>query len=271
MPTQPDQRRAMADEHWRQLLTEGTNEFERRGRQLLGRLPEGPRCKSCNAPFHGIGAPLVRILLGKRQSTIDPRYCNQCTDHMREYPGGAEINMSMLFADVRGSTALAENRSPSEFRDIINRFYHEASDVLLKANAIVDRLIGDQVVGIFVPGMAGPEHAAGAIEAAMEILRVTGHESPNGPWIPVGAGVHTGISYVGTVGSEGGAIDLTALGDVPNVGARLASEAAAGEVVVSRAASVAGGLEQEGLRFRSMQLKGREQPVEAAVLQLPVS
>lgn len=269
MPTQPDRRRAEADEHWRQLLTEGTNEFEKRGRRLLGRLPEGPRCKSCNAPFHGIGGPLVRIVLGKRQSTIDPRYCNQCTDHMREYPGGAEINMSMLFADVRGSTALAESRSPSEFRELINRFYHQASDVLLAADAIVDRLIGDQVVGIFVPGMAGSDHTARAIQAALDILRVTGHGDPTGPWIQVGAGVHTGVSYVGTVGSEGGAIDLTALGDVPNVGARLASEASAGEVVVSKAACDAGGLEQKGLRFRSMQLKGREKPVEAAVLHLP--
>lgn len=269
MPIQPDERRASADEHWRELLTEGSTDFEKRGRRLLGRLPRGPRCKSCNAPFEGLGAPLVRILLGKRQSVIDPRFCNQCTDQMRKQPGGAEIDMSMLFADVRGSTALAEGRSPSEFRELINRFYHQASDVLLAADAIIDRLIGDEVVGIFVPGIAGPDHAARTVQAALKILQVTGHADAAGPWIQVGAGVHTGISYVGTVGSQGGAIDLTALGDVPNVAARLASQAAPGELVASRAICEAGGLNVDALAFQSMDLKGREQPVEAAVLTVP--
>lgn len=269
MPNQLDERRAYADEHWRQLLTEGSTDLENRGRQLLARLPRGPRCKACNAPFEGVGAPLVRLLLGKHQSTIDPRYCNQCTDHMRDYPGGAEINMTMLFADVRGSTALAERRSPSEFRELINQFYHQASDVLLAADAIIDRLIGDEVVGIFVPGMAGPDHTARAIQAALDILRVTGHTDPQGPWIPVGSGVHTGVSYVGTVGSEGGAIDLTALGDVPNVAARLASRAARGQLIVSEEARRQAGIDPTNLVRRSLTLKGRQKPVDTWTLTLP--
>jgi adenylate cyclase len=268
MPTAHDERRAAADEHWRQLLTEGSTDLENRGRRLLARLPKGPRCKACNAPFDGMGAPLVRVLLGKWQSTIDPRYCNQCTDHMRQYPGGAEIDVSMLFADVRGSTSLAENRSPTEFREFINRFYHVASDVLLGEDAIIDRLIGDEVVGIFVPGMAGPDHARRAIQAGRAILQATGHDSQDGPWIPVGGGVHTGVSYVGTVGSKGGAIDLTALGDVPNVAARLASEAAAGELIVSTDACQAAGLDPLKRDIQEMSLKGREGTIEAASFRL---
>ncbi len=231
------------DRYWRQFLTTGANEFEKRGRRWFAHLPDNPRCKACNAPFEGLGAPLMRVLLGKRQGTRDPRYCNQCEGFMREHPGGAEIDVTMLFADVRGSTALAEKLPPSEFQQIINRFYQESTDILLPTDALIDRLIGDEVVGIYVPGIAGPNHARRGVEAARELLRVTGHQDSEGAWIAVGAGIHTGVSYVGTVGSKGGAMDLTALGDVPNVAARLASLAEPGEVVISQEVLTAAELE----------------------------
>jgi adenylate cyclase len=231
-------------------------------------LPENPRCKACSAPFQGIGAPLVKILLGKRQSQMDPRFCNQCTDFMRKYPGGAQIEITMVFADVRGSTTLAEKLSPAAFSEVINRFYKATTKVLLQADALIDRLIGDEVVGIYVPGLAGPEHARRAIDSAQELLRVTGHADPEGPWIPVGAGVHTGVSYVGTVGSKSGAMDLTALGDVPNVAARLASLAAPGEVNVSEAACQAANLDTGELERHELSLKGRAQPVATSVIRV---
>jgi adenylate cyclase len=249
------------DEYWHEFFTTGTTSLEKRGRRMMARLPEGPRCKTCNAPFRGFGSKLVRILLGKKQSMVDPRFCNQCTDFMRTKPGGTEINLTMLFADVRGSTGLAEGRSPSEFSEIINRFYSDATDVLLRADAIVDRLIGDEVVGIFVPGMAGKEHAQRALRAALEILSATGHEDPGDPWLPVGAGVHTGLSYIGTVGKPSGAIDMTALGDVPNIAARLASHAEPGEVVVSEDVCQAASIDFSGQEGRRLRVKGRQNEI----------
>lgn len=227
----------------------------------MAHLPEGPRCKACSAPFGGVGSKVVRLFLGKKQSTVDPRFCNHCTDFMRTNPGGAEVNISMLFADVRGSTPMAEGRSPTEFSEIINRFYSAATDVLLGADAIVDRLIGDEVVGIFAPGLAGEEHPRRALEAAIDILKVTGHEHPGGPWLPVGAGVHTGLSYVGIVGNQSGAIDMTALGDVPNTAARLASRAEPGEVIASDEVWRAGKIDANSLERRLLQLKGREEEI----------
>lgn len=259
---------ASGDEIWHDFLTTGEHDLEKRGRRLLSHLPQNPRCKACNAPFDGIGAPIVRLLMGKRQSTHDPRFCNVCTEFMRKHPGGAEIEITMLFADVRGSTTLAEGRSPAEFSQFINRFYQQATDVLLGSDAIVDRLIGDEVVGIYVPGFAGPNHVRKAVNAAQEILRVTGHGRREGPWIPVGAGVHAGLSYVGVVGSQAGAIDLTALGDVPNVAARLAAKASVGEVIISGDACQAAGLDTSQLEQRQLNLKGRAESVQASVFNL---
>ena len=197
---------------------------------------------------------------------LNPRLCNACEEFAREHQGGAEIELSVLFADIRGSTTIAEQMSNAEFSRLIDRFYQAATDVMIRSDALVDKLIGDEVTGLYIPGYAGAEHARRAIEAAQDILKATGHGSPEGPWIPVGAGVHTGVAYVGAVGSRNGIVDITALGDAPNVGARLASQARAGEVLLSDATAAAAGLDRENIEERQLQLKGRGEPVTVCVL-----
>jgi adenylate cyclase len=183
--------------------------------------------------------------------------------------GGAEAEMSMLFADIRGSTTLAEGMSPTEFRQVIDRFYKATTAVLIRSEALIDKLVGDEVVAYFIQGLAGPEHARKAIEAAIEILKVTGHDDPNGPWVPVGAGVHTGIAFFGTVGSNDGVTDVTALGDAVNASARLASVAATGELLVSEAALTAAQWNFHGLEEHDLELKGRSESLKVRVIRLP--
>ncbi len=138
----------------------------------------------------------------------------------------------MLFADVRGSSKLARQMPVIDFTRLMNRFYRESSRVLIDGDAIIEKFVGDAIVGLFIPFMTGPGHAARAIETAQELLRVTGHGSPEGPWVPLGAGVHTGTAFVGVVGSDSTS-DFTALGDPVNIAAHLASQAAIGEVLVT--------------------------------------
>jgi adenylate cyclase len=97
----------------------------------------------------------------------------------------------------------------------------------------------------------------------VHLLEQTGNDGSE-PWIPVGAGVHTGKSFVGTVG-EGDARDFTALGDTVNTAARLTGLAEAGEILISAEAATAGGLETTGLERRTLELRGREQSVDAWV------
>jgi len=245
------------------MLTEGDAGI-RRARRFLSLIPSSPRCKLCNAPFKGIGGSLMHML-GRDQSRYNPRYCEPCAQF--ENPGGAEVVLTMLFADVRGSTRLAEKMSPLEFSRLVNRFYAVATDVLIRTDAMVDRLVGDEVIGLYLPGMAGQEHPRKAITAAQNLLEQTGHRDSNGPWIPVGIGVHTGLAYVGVVGGgDDGPTDFTALGDNVNITARLASQASPGEVLISDAAYTASNLNLENIERQNMELKGKSELTDVHVL-----
>ena len=259
MPTEP-----ALEAEWYKMLTEG-EPINRHLYHVYGWLPSDPRCKLCAAPFKGLGGFLMH-LLGRDQSRYNPRFCQKC--EVFEHPGGAEVPLTMLFADVRGSTALAEQMSVREFSRLINRFYTLASHVLIQTDAMVDRLMGDEAIGLYIPGFAGPEHPRKAIEAAQDLLRLTGHRDPKGPWLPVGVGVHTGEAFVGVVGDKSSTADFTALGDSVNITARLASQAGAGEILISEAAYAAAGLDLENLEHRQMELKGKTEPIGVHVLQI---
>jgi adenylate cyclase len=151
----------------------------------------------------------------------------------------------------------------------MNRFYTVASKVLIKTDGLVDRLIGDEVIGLYIPGFAGQNHPAQAIKAATELLEITGHRDREGPWLPVGVGVHTGPAFVGIVGgSDDNPSDFTALGDNVNVTARLSSQAGPGEILISEAAYEAAGLDLGDLEQRELELKGKSGKTEVRVLQI---
>lgn len=133
---------------------------------------------------------------------------------------------------------------------------------------MVNRLAGDQVIGLFVPRFAGKGHAKVGLHAAEELLRVTGYGDPDGPWLPVGVGVHTGLAYVGAVGSAGGVNEIAVLGSAANLCARLSSKAAAGEILISSDAVRSGEINVDGLESRSLELKGVSQPVSVSVMKV---
>ena len=233
---------------------------------LFGLLPANPRCKMCNAPFKGVGGVVMRMI-GRPQSKRNPRYCEPCAF---QETGGAEVEISMLFADVRGSTAIAESMSPLEFTKLISGFYEVATDVLVRADALIDRLVGDEVIGLFIPAFAGQEHSRRAVEAAQELTHRLGEDNSGRQHLPVGVGVHTGVAFVGIVqGSEEGITDFTALGDNVNIAARLASQAGAGEILISDASYRAANLEFENLEQRSLALKGKSEPIKVHVIKHP--
>lgn len=184
----------------------------------------------------------------------------------KKCPGGTELEISMLFVDVRGSTRLAEEMTATDFSRLMNSFYRTATDVLIETDSVIDKLVGDEVIGLYLPLFTGPNHARPAILAAQRLLEVNG-QAEKDTRLPIGIGVHTGIAYVGTVsGADGTVSDITALGDNMNVTARLASMAGPGEALITESAFAAGGVDLGDLEPRRLELKGRNEPVSARVL-----
>lgn len=252
----------LEDEGARSVLL-GITPAMRFGRRFFRMLPSAPRCKLCASPFHGPVGPVMR-LVGKAPWPKNPKYCSFCFRDLVKRRAGAEIECSLLFADVRGSTPLAETMRPTEFRMLMNRFYETASHVLFEHDAIVDHFVGDEVIGIFIPALTGEIHAQRAIAAGRALLSATGHDTSE-PWLPVGVGVNTGIAFVGVVG-EGEQVELTALGDPVNVTARLASAAGTGEILVTLAAAHSAKLTDGTLKHRRLALKGKSESTDVVVI-----
>jgi len=239
-------------------------------------IPSSPRCRLCSAPFGRPGAFVLRRY-GYTPWEKNPTICGRCFKGFEtlakmcptaEEDGeinGAEVEISMLFADVRGSSKLARQMPTWDFTRLMNRFYNASKEVLVEADAIIEKFVGDEVVALFVPLMTGPDHARRAVEAAEALLHATGHADGQQPWVPLGAGVHTGVAFVGVVGTKGSS-DFTALGDPVNIAAHLASQAAAGEILVTEATARAAAMTHDGLERRYVSLKGH--PVDALVLRV---
>jgi adenylate cyclase len=240
-----------------------TNAFavDKRLRHFQRALPRDPRCKFCNAPFQGIGGALMRVLFRKQRSALNPRYCNLCEIAAREFPGGAEVPMSMLFIDVRGSTALSEKMSPTEFSQLINRFYKVATKIIIDEDGLVEKLAGDSVAAFWGAGFAGTDYVARTVIVAQTLLRSMEEQK-----IPVGIGVHSGVAYFGALGAAEGMTEISAIGDEVNLAARLASKAAVGEIIVSEQALNKAGMDGGQFEARSLELKGISEPVIARVM-----
>lgn len=261
MTTQPDR---LHSPEWSRILEQG--DHFRHWRRWLRLLPSAPRCELCRVPFAGAGGVLVRTVKGIKPSTLNPRYCNDCELIGAQFPGGAETDVAMLFVDIRGSTALAQDMTPAAFSAVIDRFYRVASDVLIDAGALIEKLIGDEVTAIFAPGFAGPLYVREAVEAGRRLLEAgVGHDDSH-LGVPVGVGVHAGRAFVGAVGQAGRLTTISALGDVVNVAARLAAMAGPGEMLVSDDACRVAGVDHPGLPARRLELKGRTAPVGVRVV-----
>ncbi|WP_205876757.1 adenylate/guanylate cyclase domain-containing protein [Mycobacterium camsae] len=242
---------------WDSVLTEGHAPLVK-ARRVFRYLPSAPRCKLCNNPF---GGPAGRVLAvaGFSPSRKNPNLCSRCCDALPA--GGAEVDVAVLFADVRGSTALGQRGAATDFAALLNRFYGAATHALLRHDAVIDKLIGDEVMAFFVRGISGPRYREHAVAAGFDLLKAVGYGSDVRPWLELGVAVNAGVAYVGNVG--GAVVDFTALGDPVNVAARMQQHAAGGELLV--AAGVADEAVASGRR-RRLNLRGHPRPLDTFVL-----
>lgn len=248
--------RVVREEEWRAYM-EGTHKSVHRAHKTLGILPSDPRCRFCAIPFAGAGGWVARHLSQRnRPWEKNPSLCQRCVVGIDKGEiVGAEVEISFLFADVRASSELARRLGDRDFTEVMQRFYTVATETLWAHDALLDKFVGDAVDAFFIPFITGPDHGGRAVEAAHALFRSVGYGSETGPWLPLGAGVHSGPSFVGWV-SRGLDSMFTALGDTINVTAHLAAQARPGEILVTDAAAAS--LETSGLERRHLSLKGHE-------------
>jgi adenylate cyclase len=244
---------------WRQLLS-GTDSEMHRLRKRWMRVPQGPRCKVCAAPFHGVGSLLTRVIM-HGQSVANPTMCGMCFRKLADHPGGAEVDISIVFADIRGSTAIAERIGPAAFRQALQTFYELSARAVEARDGFVDKYLGDGVMALFVPIFTGEAHADRALSAALDLVTAVERSSLPASGIRVGAGVHRGPAFVGVMGT-GDKLDFSALGDPVNVAARLGGLADAGEVLASRDAWTAAGRAPADGEPRRVAIAGRAEPLD---------
>lgn len=222
-----------ATTQWRRLLT-GEDPSLGKVRRMWRHVPAAPRCKVCASPFQGVGGAVAR-LFWHGPMRDNPLLCKACFGHLSQRAGGAEVEISVVFADVRGSTGLAERSSASDYRALIQAYYRSAAIAVDHNGGVIDKFLGDGVMALFIPVISGENHASRAIMAGRAILAAVEHDGLGRRGLMVGAGVHTGEAFVGVVGSDE-KTDFTALGDTVNIAARLGSLAGPGELLVSRTA-----------------------------------
>lgn len=248
------------DDYWAEMLTGDPDSLPGLS-SLFRRMPAAPRCKACGAPFAGPYAPILRVLKF-RPWRLNQQLCQWCFEGIDKKRGGAEVPVSLLFTDVRGSTSLAERMSASNFRSVMDRFYKVVYGAVDAHNGVVDHLAGDGVMALWTPRFGGHDHSERAVAAGRKLVVDMASDEALGTSLPVGVGVHTGTAWVGVVG-ESGAHDFTVLGDAPNTVARLGSAAESGELMMSEAIAKAAAIDTGHMERRLLDLRGKAEPYPA--------
>jgi adenylate cyclase len=258
VPPVPDGAQVNQSE-WEQFYEYFGHARLRRAVRVMSRLPSAPRCEACGNPFSGWGGALMRRL-GKGPSRKNPRWCELCFEKAPE--GGATLTIGVLFADVRGSTALGERVSPEVLATTMNRFYAEVTQVVVR-HGIVDKLIGDEVMGLYLPALTqSGRYVDAMVSDAHDLLRAVASATDR-PHLDVGIGLAIGPAFVGMVG-QGHVRDFTALGDVVNVAARLQARAAGGQIVMTSAVADLAAVHNG--EIVEMYLKGKTEPLDVRIV-----
>lgn len=228
---------------------------------IMRHLPSEPRCRLCRAPYGGFGGRLMRRV-GFGPSRKNPSLCVTCFE--KAPMGGAQMEIGVLFADLRGFTAASESMAPEAVAAMLNRFYGSATEVLSRC-AIIDKMVGDQVMALYLPPLLSERWENEMLRDARELLAWAGERVAAEAPLQLGVGLDVGEAFVGNVGS-GEVKDFTALGDVVNTASRLQSSALAGQIVIAE--RLYERLSEPPLEARAatLALKGKSEETRAYVL-----
>ncbi len=228
-------------------------------RQLYRHLPANPRCRVCLVPFGGFGR-ILRIAPSRK----NPNFCTSCIDSAPE--GGHDMEVGVLFADIRGFTAWSSSQPASVVAERVTQFYDLAGRVLMRDDALIE-FVGDQVMALYLPSFPSLRNGIpdAMLVAAERLVRDVQLE-PGADPLRIGIGLNLGVASIGNV-RKGGEKDFTAVGDVVNTASRLQSAAGPGEIVIADAVIEHLATPPAGAERRLLEVKGKSEAVPVQVLQ----
>jgi adenylate cyclase len=179
--------------------------------------------------------------------------------------GGVNQEVTVMFADIRGFTAMSEKMEPSHVVEILNEYFTRVTDVIFDNGGTLDKYIGDAVMAVFGAPISKGNDAASAVNSAIQIQRLLielnrDAAARNWPELRVGIGINTGNAIAGNIGSPR-RLDYTVVGDAVNTAQRLMTNAAGGQVLISESTANKLGKSFDLERLPELKVKGRNEAV----------
>jgi adenylate cyclase len=211
------------------------------------------------AVFEKLEQRRVRQVLGR---SVDPKVLNHLLEHTDAATvlAGERMTISVLFADLRGSTEWAERMEPTKLAHALNQYLGKMADVIFEYGGTLDKFVGDEVIGLFGAPLSIEDHAICCAKAAYKMqqvmaqlrqrLQAEGYDIPQ-----MGVGISTGDAICGEFGTAQ-RTDYTAIGRMMNLGSRLCSAAKGGEIMICQGTYEAIGSIAEVEMVEDVHLKG---------------
>jgi adenylate cyclase len=175
--------------------------------------------------------------------------------------GGQEREISVLFVDIRGFTAISEKLTPHQVIAFLNHYFGHMTDIVFKNNGTLDKFIGDSIMAVFNSPHDEPDHAFKAVKTAVEMQEACKRLQREGlPKVQIGIGVNTGKAVVGNMGSAQRQ-EFTALGDTVNTSSRLCGVAEPGQIIIAESAYEQCKDRIIAKRLPPLKVKGKEKPL----------
>ena len=182
-------------------------------------------------------------------------------------PGGDKKIATILFADIRGYTTFSEDKTPEYIIEVLNEYFSQAVEIIVKHRGYIDKFIGDAIMAAWgVPMMSQEQDAELAVSSALEMQKLISSKDRtffrgDASKLRVGIGMHTGELVAGNLGSSR-RMDYSVIGDTVNVAARLEGVAGAGEVIITRATKDLLGSDFRLEEREPVSVKGKHEPIE---------
>ncbi len=194
---------------------------------------------------------------------VSPAVINQLDPNSLQL-GGKRVDLTVLFADIRGFTSYSEQVSPERLVSVLNRYLAAMAEAVLSQEGTIDKFLGDAVMAWFNAPIPQPDHTLRAVKAALllrEMVEGLYQELPEDSHLAFGAGIHYGDAVLGLIGTER-RLEYTAISDSVNTAKRIQENSANNQILISKEAYERVKDKVEAKQHVSMAVKGKSQPVE---------